>query len=109
MTTPTDHAKALADSKRMTDAMAAGIYNFTTFDARSFQNMALTIAALQKRVRSLSEALESIDVSISAEITARFGGHPSINEDEMGKNSEIYQLLVVPRNIARSALQEPVK
>ena len=54
----------------------------------------------------MKEALESIESLLSEEITTRFGGDAQISEEQMGANSRIYSLLVVPRNIARAALKK---
>lgn len=50
--------------------------------------------------------LSAIEDMTAGEITARFGGHSSKTEDEVGQKSAVYHLLVVPRNIARKALAE---
>ena len=63
----------------------------------------LSILADYERMK---EALESIESLLSEEITTRFGGDAQISEEQMGANSRIYSLLVVPRNIARAALKD---
>lgn len=58
-----------------------------------------------KRIRQLELALRAIEDMTDGEIQARFGNHPSKTAEELGRNSTIYSLLVVPRNIARAALE----
>lgn len=50
------------------------------------------------------EALGIIERLCTDEIRARFGNHHSKTEEELAGKSKVYSLLVIPRNIARSAL-----
>ena len=63
------------------------------------------LAALEARNRELESALRGIESLCADEITTRFGGHSHKSEDELGRNSRVYSLLVVPRNMARAALK----
>lgn len=65
-----------------------------------------TEARMQERVRAegLVAALENIETLCTGEINARFAGHPHMTIEQCGRKSKIYSLLVLPRNIAASAL-----
>lgn len=82
------------------DALAAQIADLHT--NADLSRIALDQAEAQ--IAGLREALRSIETLLSSEIAARFGGHPSKSEAEMGRKSAVYALLVVPRNMARAAL-----
>lgn len=62
--------------------------------------------ASDERVKRYRIALEAIDDLCSDEIKARFGNDSSLTEEQCAKGSRIYPLLLVPRNIARAALNE---
>lgn len=57
-------------------------------------------------LRGMGEALKAIDDLCTGEIKVRFGTGSTKTEAELARGSKIYPLLVVPRNIARSALKE---
>lgn len=63
-------------------------------------------AKLRAEIERLRAALEAIESTCADEINARFGGHPSRSADEVGAKSAVYSLLVVPRNMARNALEQ---
>lgn len=89
-------------------ASRAAMNRYAT-DANGQWVEAATAIEWEHRARVAERALEQIDALLSAEITERFGGHPSKSEAEIGRNSSVYSLLVVPRNMARAArqLEEP--
>jgi hypothetical protein len=57
-------------------------------------------------IRKLEAALTAIDAILTDEIKVRYGTSPNKTESEMAGNASVYQLLVVPRNIARAALED---
>jgi hypothetical protein len=55
-------------------------------------------------IEDLVAALEAIHAACDEEIKTRFRTSSHKTEEELGRNSAVYSLLVIPRNIARQAL-----
>lgn len=70
--------------------------------------VAASLQALTDERDRLRHALETIEGACDAEIKKRFGGHSSMSIEDLAKGSRIYALLVLPRNVARTALNQPV-
>ncbi len=66
--------------------------------SRQMDRMAETEA---RRLRSWMEAIHSM---LDGEIATRFRTSSHLTEEEVGRNSRVYHLLSVPRNMARTAL-----
>jgi hypothetical protein len=92
------HADALREE-------IARLTQITNEDAWYRTKLQAENAKLKADNKALLDALKSIEVLCSQEITARFGGHAHKSEDELGRNSRVYALLVVPRNMARAAIE----
>jgi len=60
---------------------------------------------MDDEIQRLRDWLECIERLMDEEIGARFRTSSYKTEEQMGKNSTIYHLLCVPRNLARAALR----
>lgn len=71
----------------------------------TFWNIRQEDKALIAAASEMYAALSAIEDMASGEIRARFGNSTTKTADEVGKNSAVYHLLVLPRDIARHALK----
>lgn len=69
------------------------------------ERFAHRLAAANREIAKLRAALEAIESLMDEEIAVRFRTSSHKTEEQMAGKSVIYDLLVVPRNIARAALQ----
>jgi hypothetical protein len=64
------------------------------------------LAKLRADLARTTEALEAIFNLTDGEIEVRFRTSSTKTEEQMGRNSTIYSLLSLPRNMARDALRD---